>query len=255
MCTVNRAETHAPIIYIPHGGGPLPPFGHEGHKEMIDFLKSVVESWSKPEVILVGSAHWEAPVPSVLSASDPGLLYDYYGFPPGAYEVDYQAPGNPELAAKVQHALKKAGFEIVAVDDRGFDHGLFVPLKLMYPEANIPCIQVSLIEGLDPAAHVRLGRALAPLRDRNILTIGSGMSYHNPHEFLRTDSEAAERSESFRHWLVETCTGPDLSSTAMIYSLLVACHLNLRSPSTPTSPHSAANKDPGTLRAAPPTAA
>jgi aromatic ring-opening dioxygenase catalytic subunit (LigB family) len=113
----------------------------------------------------------------------PPLLFDYYGFPPESYELTWPAPGDAALAQRVRGLLEGAGFKTGADAQRGFDHGTFVPLKLTYPAADVPTVQLSLKRGLDPAEHLAMGRALAPLRDEGVLLVGSGMSYHNLRAF------------------------------------------------------------------------
>src|SRR5689334_4254312 len=114
-----------------------------------------------------------------MSGEHPPMLYDYYGFPPESYRITWPAPGDPALAGRVRELLGAAGFESGANAERGFDHGTFVPLKLTYPDADVPTVQLSLKEGLDPAEHIAIGRALAPLRDEGVLIVGSGMTFHN----------------------------------------------------------------------------
>jgi len=156
---------------------------------------------ARPKALLVISGHWEAPVARVTTARRPSLIYDYSGFPAHTYALTWPAPGSPELAARVQQLLEEAGVDSGADETRGFDHGVFVPLKVVYPEAQVPTVQLSLRTGLDPAAHLAVGRALAPLRDEGVLILGSGMSYHNMRAF-RT-SAAREPSARFDAWLTE----------------------------------------------------
>lgn len=133
-----------------------------------------------------------------------GTLYDYYGFPPESYQITWPAPGDPRLAVRVQELLRDAGFGAGADPERGFDHGTFVPLKLTYPDAEIPAIQLSLKRGLDPAEHIAMGRALTPLRDEEIFIIGSGMTFHNLRAFRDPRSHAV--SETFDAWMRESMT-------------------------------------------------
>src|SRR5690606_6493667 len=107
------------------------------------------------------------------------IIYDYYGFPAEAYEIQYAAVGHPKLAKDIFELIAANGIPAKLDDRRGFDHGLFVPLKLMYPQAQIPCIQLSLLKNLDPEKHISLGKAIASLREKNVLIVGSGMSFHN----------------------------------------------------------------------------
>jgi 4,5-DOPA dioxygenase extradiol len=205
-------ERLAPVLYIPHGGGPLPLFGHAGHARLVDFLETIPGDLGTPDAIVLVSAHWEAAQPTVTGAALPPLIYDYFGFPQKAYQVAYPAPGEPLLASRICRLLSDGGIDARLDKDRGFDHGLFVPLKLMYPAAAIPCVQLSLVRGLDPAEHLRIGKALAGLRTENILVVGSGFSFHNMQAFSFGDNPVPDkRNENFDSWLLETCTHPDLA--------------------------------------------
>jgi len=151
-----------------------------------------------PQALLVISGHWEAPDFAVMTHPQPPMLYDYYGFPPHTYQVQYPAPGSPALAARVGALIAAAGLATHADAQRGFDHGTFTPLAVMYPQADVPVVQLSLRDDFDPAAHIALGRALAPLRDEGVLIIGSGLSYHN----LRAmGAMGREPSRQFDDWL------------------------------------------------------
>lgn len=203
----NHKKSFPSTLYISHGGGPLPLLGDASHTEMVDMLKSIATILERPSAIIVISAHWEAEKVTVLSGENPALLYDYGGFPQEAYAIEYPAPGNPLLAEEISDLLQKNGIEAENTAERGFDHGLFVPLKIMYPEADIPCVQVSLIKGLDPAEHIALGRCLAGLKDKNILVLGSGFSFHNMKAFFSPSTAAIKSmNESFEQWLLDTCT-------------------------------------------------
>ena len=196
------------IVYFSHGGGPLPILGDAGHKAMIDFMTQLPSQLTKPAVILVISAHWEENTATLLGAQNPAMFYDYYGFPDEAYEITYPAPGSPEQAKRIAALLNKSNIPVHIDSHRGFDHGLFIPLKLMYPQADIPCLQLSLLRGLNPRAHIALGKALSALRNENILVIGSGFSFHNMQAFswqgIGTSDPA---NEAFQNWLIEICTG------------------------------------------------
>ena len=201
----------AQILFIPHGGGPLPLLDDPGHAELSRFLTRVGTDLATPEAIIVISAHWEATPPAVTSGKHPELIYDYYGFPPESYRIEYPAPGHPELAQTLKSLLQQQGIEAVMAPDRGFDHGLFVPLKLMYPDAGIPCVQLSLDPSLDPETHIRMGEALRPLLGKNLLVLGSGFSFHNLPAFFSGEQDQVDtRNEAFEQWLVDTCTRPDL---------------------------------------------
>lgn len=199
------------IIFISHGGGPMPLLGDPGHQEMVDRLNELRAVLPKPSAILVISAHWEDAVPAITSGSNPALIYDYYGFPKESYEIQYPAPGEPELASRIHQALAKAGIESRLDDQRGFDHGMFVPLKMMFPQADIPVVQLSLASSLDPELHLAMGEALKGLDWDNLLVVGSGFSFHNMRAFFSAPSqEVTDLNQGFEHWLLETCSG-DLS--------------------------------------------
>jgi aromatic ring-opening dioxygenase catalytic subunit (LigB family) len=198
-----------PTIFLPHGGGPcfFMPDGAMGPpgtwKAMGDYLKGINAALpATPKALLVISAHWETELPTVISSTQPPLLYDYYGFPPDTYALKWPAPGAPLLATRVQNFLGAAGIQSATETRRGFDHGVFIPLKLAYPEAQIPTVQLSLRAGLDPAEHLAIGRALAPLRDEGVLIVGSGMSYHNMRGF--NSAPASADSKRFDGWLRQT---------------------------------------------------
>ena len=200
----------AQLVYFSHGGGPLPILGDPGHQAMVDFMQDLPSHITRPDRVLVISAHWEEYTPTVLGALNPPLFYDYYGFPEQAYEITYPAPGDPELAEWIVKTLEANDIPSRTELDRGFDHGVFIPMKLMYPDADIPITQLSLISGLNAKQHIVLGKALQSLKDENILIIGSGFSFHNINEFFRSMSVPAStdsRNEAFQEWLIETCTG------------------------------------------------
>jgi aromatic ring-opening dioxygenase catalytic subunit (LigB family) len=203
-------RTRLPVAYVPHGGGPWPfvDVGF-GDKAELDALATYLRSIRRlpatsPKALLIVSAHWEEPRPTVMTSARPPMLYDYYGFPPESYKITWPAPGHPEVAERVRHLLDGAGFESATNAERGFDHGTFVPLKLAYPDAEVPTVQLSLKQGLDPEEHLAMGRALAPLRDEGVFIVGSGMTFHN----LRAFGGASARpiSEEFDQWLRAAAT-------------------------------------------------
>ena len=204
---MDTGETRGQIVYFSHGGGPLPILGDPGHQAMVDFMQRLPARLRKPDLILVISAHWEESAATLLAGENPPLFYDYYGFPAQAYQITYPAPGSPQAAQRIAQLLEAAQFPARLDTRRGFDHGVFIPLKLMYPQADIPCVQLSLLRGLDARAHLALGKALRGLNHENILVIGSGFSFHNMQAFSWQGAEAPDpANDAFQGWLIDTCT-------------------------------------------------
>jgi aromatic ring-opening dioxygenase catalytic subunit (LigB family) len=222
MATRNKM----PTLYIPHGGGPCffmdwtmgPP---DTWDRMASFLRSIDGSLPQtPTALLVVSAHWETKVPAVLASVAPPLLFDYYGFPAHTYELTWPAPGSPELASRVSALLGAAGIASRMETDRGFDHGVFIPLKVAYPDARIPTVQLSLQEKLDPAEHIAIGRALEPLRDEGVLIVGSGMSYHSMRGYMTSAGQVDSRR--FDEWLGATVEQEPAARDAGLVSWMTA---------------------------------
>ncbi len=183
-----------PSVYLPHGGGPAffmsGPMG-DMFQPMAEFLASIDTLLpATPTALLVVTAHWEAPVVTLTGGPSPELIFDYYGFPPETYQLTYPAPGLPTLATEAARLLATAGIRVSVDAEYGWDHGVFIPLKVMYPEARVPVVAMSLQVGLDAAAHVAIGEALRPLREQGVLIVGSGMSYHNLSRFDRGGHDA-----------------------------------------------------------------
>eukprot|EP00298_Acanthocystis_sp_HF-20_P006365 c1624_g1_i2.p1 GENE.c1624_g1_i2~~c1624_g1_i2.p1 ORF type:complete len:262 (+),score=110.52 c1624_g1_i2:39-824(+) len=193
-----------PAFFIPHGGGPWPLLGHVSQQELVTFLKSDSISKYKPKAIILISAHWEESIVTITGGSSPSLIYDYNNFPPEAYEIKYPAKGNPELANRVKELLNQNNIKSEINNDRGYDHGVFVPLKIIYPEADIPVIEISLLSSLNSSDHFSIGKALYPLRQEGILFIGSGMSFHNMAVF-REGVPGLDKSKEFDEWLNKVC--------------------------------------------------
>jgi len=208
--TTNRTESKIslPTYFISHGGGPWPWL----RKEMpgvYDRLEQSLKEMSSeiritPTAILAVSGHWEAHDFTVMTSAAPPMLYDYTGFPEHTYQIKYSAPGSPAVARRVQELLTQAGIQTRSDQTRGFDHGVFAPFAVAYPEANVPIFQLSIRQDYDPEAHLQVGRALAPLRQEGVLIVGSGLSYHNLRAF---GPQARIPSQEFDTWLTETvCT-------------------------------------------------
>ncbi|HYO64035.1 MAG TPA: class III extradiol ring-cleavage dioxygenase [Pyrinomonadaceae bacterium] len=197
-----------PTYFISHGGGPWPWLKEEMpgvYDKLEESLRDVPRQIGvRPRAVLVVSGHWEEPDFTVMSSPAPPMLYDYGGFPEHTYRVKYPAPGSPGVARRVQELLRDAGFPAPADDRRGFDHGTFAPLVAVYPEADVPVLQLSIRNDYDPEAHLAAGRALAPLRREGVLVVGSGLSYHNLRQF---GPRAAGPSHEFDAWLTEALCG------------------------------------------------
>ena len=207
-----------PTYFVSHGGGPWPWMmdqmpGWERLHESLAALPS--ELGRTPRAILCVSAHWEEDRFTVQTSPNPSMLYDYGGFPDFTYRIQYPAPGSPEVAERVGELLSDAGIPVGFDDRRGYDHGTFCPLYVSYPGADVPILQLSLRQNLDPAVHLAAGRALAPLRDENVLILGSGFSYHNLRAFGRA---GAESSHQFDSWLATTMleSSPDERTSRLI---------------------------------------
>lgn len=195
-----RAE-RLPCYFISHGGGPWPWMREQtgaGYDALAASLQTMAAAVGKPRVILMISAHWEMPAFTVMAHPHPPMVYDYHGFPEHTYQIRYAAPGDPRFAEQLWRRLAEAGLPAEMDMTRGFDHGAFVPLAVAYPQADVPVVQLSLRQGLDPAEHLALGRVLAPLREEGVLIIGSGLSYHNLRAF---GPVAREPSAAFDAWL------------------------------------------------------
>ena len=205
-----------PTYFISHGGGPWPWV--PAMRQMFANLESALarmpaEVGARPKAVLMISGHWETPDFAVMSSPHPPMVYDYGGFPPETYKIAYPAPGAPALAQQIAGLIAAAGLPTHLDAKQGYDHGTFVPAYVMYPQADMPILQVSLQHGYDPAAHFALGRALAPLRDAGVLIVGSGLSYHN----LRMFGPGAKiPSEAFDAWLFEVMALPPAERTAAL---------------------------------------
>ncbi|UTV31001.1 DODA-type extradiol aromatic ring-opening family dioxygenase [Photobacterium atrarenae] len=192
-----------PVLFIPHGAGPCffmdwKPAGiWDAMARSLEALPHTLPA--RPRAILIISAHWQTTGFRVSATEQPELNYDFYGFPAHTYRLRYPAPGSPQLAGEIGARLSQAGLDCQPDPGQCFDHGVFVPLKLMFPEADIPVVQLSLQSSLDPALHLAAGRALAPLRDEGVLIIGSGMSFHNMRGYGNAQFSAP--SAAFDDWL------------------------------------------------------
>ena len=197
-------STRLPTYFVSHGGGPWPWIKDlmPGMEKLEASLQAIpVELGLTPRAVLVISGHWEEREFTVQTGEHPPMIYDYGGFPEFTYRIQYPAPGAPDVAARVGQLLEDAGITTRYDGRRGYDHGMFAPLYVVYPQADVPILQLSLKRGYDPAAHLAAGRALAPLRDEGVLIVGSGFSYHNLANF---GPSAGPASTAFGGWLNTT---------------------------------------------------
>ncbi len=209
-----------PAIFLPHGGGPC---------FFMDWTWGPADTWNStqhfleglagtlpavPKAMVVVSGHWEEQAFTASAAEAPELIYDYSGFPEHTYRLTWPAPGDPALAERVAGLLAGAGLPSAVSRDRGFDHGVFVPLKVAFPEARVPVVTLSLSASLDPALHLAAGRALAPLLEEGVLIVASGMSFHNLSGYFRP--ETAERARAFDAWLTQAVESPAKERNALL---------------------------------------
>ncbi|HZM37427.1 MAG TPA: class III extradiol ring-cleavage dioxygenase [Burkholderiales bacterium] len=157
----------------------------------------------KPRAILIASAHWETERPMLTGAARPKTIHDFYNFPEPLYRLRYPTPGAPELALQTRERMREAGFEAEIDPQRGLDHGAWAPLLYMYPEADVPVVQLSLQPHLGPRHHFEMGAALRPLRDENVLVIGSGHLTHNLRDWARGQGAPAPYAREFQSWVLE----------------------------------------------------
>lgn len=194
-----------PSLFLSHGAPDLPLRPSPAR----EFLKGLGARLDPPTAILCISAHWGSRLPRIGSSPQPKTIHDFSGFPEQLYQITYPAPGDPQLAARVAERLRTSGFEAELDPNRGLDHGAWNPLSMIYPQAQIPVVQLSIQPQRDPEHHYRLGQALAPLRQENVLILASGSLTHNLSLFRRyrfEDPPPAWVSE-FAQWLQQALEG------------------------------------------------
>jgi aromatic ring-opening dioxygenase catalytic subunit (LigB family) len=209
-----------PAIFLPHGGGPCffmdwtwgPADTWNATQKFLEGLAATLPE--PPKAMVVVSGHWEEPAFTASAAARPELIFDYSGFPEHTYRLTWPAPGDPELAGRVAGLLGESGLPAALSQSRGFDHGVFVPLKVAFPEARIPVVSLSLASSLDPALHLAAGQALRPLRDQGVLIVASGMSFHNLRGYLRP--ETVERARAFDAWLTRAVESPAVERAELL---------------------------------------
>jgi aromatic ring-opening dioxygenase catalytic subunit (LigB family) len=209
-----------PSIFLPHGGGPCffmdwtwgPADTWHATQRFLEGLAATLPA--TPKAILVVSGHWEEDAFTASTVEQPALIFDYFDFPEHTYQLTWPAPGDPALAGRVVDLLRGAKLPATTSSWRGFDHGVFVPLKVAFPDAQIPVVTLSLASSLDPALHLAAGRALGPLRDEGVLIVGSGMSFHNLRAYMRP--ETLQPSRDFDSWLTQAVESPAPQRNALL---------------------------------------
>ena len=205
-----------PTYFISHGGGPW-PWLPDMRKALATLEASLADIPKQlpaaPTAILMVSGHWEGQDFAVMTSAHPPMLYDYGGFPPFTYQIKYEAPGAPDLARRTMELIAAAGLPAHADSGRGYDHGVFAPMQVMYPQADVPAYQVSIKSGYDPALHLALGRALAPLREEGVVIAGSGLSYHN---LRRMGEPGRAPSAAFDAWLDQAVNADPARRVALL---------------------------------------
>jgi 4,5-DOPA dioxygenase extradiol len=199
-----------PVLFVSHGAPTLPFDDVAARRFLIELARKV----PRPKAILCISAHWEAPAPSLTAAAQPGTIHDFYGFPKALYELAYDAPGAPDVAERAAALLHAAGYDPQLDAERGRDHGAWVPAMLAWPAGEIPMIQLSLLRGQSTQAHIKLGEAIAPLRDEDVLILGSGGSVHNLRQVSWDGGRTPRWASDFQNWLDKTLAANDLAALA-----------------------------------------
>ncbi|XP_047039491.1 dioxygenase tasH-like [Helicoverpa zea] len=211
----------APSVFLNHGGGPYPVLREKYNVEIGDSLKNVSNfvDLRRLKAIIIVTAHREEEVVTISSGGRHSLLYDYYNFPPESYEFKYDAPGDPELAGKIHEAFRNAGIESALDDKRGWDHGVFIPMMLINPKADIPIIQISILKNQNAAQHYEIGKVLYQFRKDAVAIFGSGLSYHNMKEFKKADPENEKEivNLDFDNFLNDVCTGDEENRKKIIF--------------------------------------
>ncbi|CAF4946795.1 unnamed protein product [Pieris macdunnoughi] len=205
-------EKYAPSLFINHGGGPLPVLGEKHNMEMADSLRNISSfvDFKRIKAIILVTAHREEDIVTISSGKNNDLIYDYSNFPPESYEFKYPAVGDPILAGRLHKAFENANIPSSLDEKRGWDHGVFIPMMLINPKADIPIVQVSILKNQNARDHYNVGKVLYEFRKEGIAIIGSGMSYHNMKEFKKAGqlyNDEVVVNEEFDKFLNDVCLG------------------------------------------------
>ncbi|KAM3956835.1 uncharacterized protein ACR2FA_009143 [Aphomia sociella] len=210
----------APSLFINHGGGPNPVLGEKNNRDIAEFLKNVhniVDLKSLKAIILV-TAHREEDIVTISAGERHGLLYDYYNFPPESYKLRYDGKGDPVLARKIYEALKNAGIPSQLDTERGWDHGVFIPMMLINPSADIPIVQISILKNHNAGQHFEIGKVLYQFRKDGVAVFGSGLSYHNMKELRKESNEdLGIVNGEFDQFLNDVCTGGEEKRKEIVF--------------------------------------
>ena len=200
-----------PTYFLSHGSPMLALNDTPAHR----FLTALGDEIGRPRAVVIASAHFETDAPVVVADPRPGMIYDFRGFPRPLYEIVYPAPGDAAIAAEIADKLAAAGLPVSIAGERGFDHGTWIPLSLVWPKADVPLVQLSIQPHHDAAWHLKLGRAIASLREENILVIGTGAATHNLRAVFRPggiaplDEPVVGWAREFSDWIAAHAAAGD----------------------------------------------
>lgn len=209
-----------PSLFVSHGPPSMVIDDLPVHAALADLGRRL----PRPRAVVCVSAHWIAETPAVTAGEAPPTIHDFYGFPDELYRLHYPAPGNPDLAARIAALVREAGYPCHEDAERGLDHGTWEPLMLMYPEADVPVVQLSLLADPEPAAHYRLGRALAPLREKGVMVMGSGTAVHNLSQWRREPDTTPAWARAFDDWLAVRLAAGDVAAVLAYHREAPSAH-------------------------------
>ena len=209
-------------VFVSHGAPTIVLDGSPANR----FLAGLGERLGRPRAIIVATAHWTTRVPTLSAAASPATIHDFGDFDPRLFTMRYPAPGAPDVAARAADAIAAAGLPVEIDSSRGFDHGVWTPLRLMYPQADIPVVSLSVQPRMSPAHHIAVGRALPPLLAEDVLVIGSGAATHDLRRFRGSPLDAPEADDVrlFAQWLNDATVAGDEAALAAIWEQAPGAH-------------------------------